>query len=207
MKISYALTVCNEVQEFKRLLDFLTTCIREEDEIVVLIDGNKGLDKELREIAMQSERVSNVVVSGFEGDFAKWKNLLNSYCTGEYIFQLDADELPAEKLIEFLPQFLELNPGTELFFVPRQNRVEGLTREDIQRWGWNVNEQGLVNWPDYQGRIYKNLPSIQWSGKVHERITGMRVYGRLPDQLYLEHNKTIVKQREQNTLYNKLQYE
>ncbi len=40
MKISYAITVCNELEEVKRLLDLLLANKREQDEIVVLYDNN-----------------------------------------------------------------------------------------------------------------------------------------------------------------------
>lgn len=206
MKISYAITVCNEVQEFKRLLDFLTAHIQEEDEIVVLVDGSKGKDREILELTKDVPQVNNIAVGQFEGDFANWKNILNSYCTGEYIFQLDADEVPVEGLTKYLPTILASNSEVDLFFIPRKNRVEGLTDEDIRKWGWRV-QNGLVNWPDYQGRIYKNLPQIKWQGKVHEKIVGIRTYGHLPDMLYLEHDKTITKQREQNALYSQIQNE
>ena len=206
MKISYAITVCNEVQEFKRLLDFLIAHIREEDEIVVLVDGSKGKDREILELTKNVPQVNNIAIGQFEGDFANWKNILNSYCTGEYIFQLDADEVPVEELTKYLPVILASNPEVDLFFIPRKNRVEGLTDEDIRKWGWRVQD-GLVNWPDYQGRIYKNLPQIKWQGKVHEKIVGVRTYGHLPDMLYLEHDKTITKQRAQNALYSQIQNE
>jgi hypothetical protein len=41
MKISYAITVCNELEEVKRLVNFLLSNKREEDEIVVLADSPK----------------------------------------------------------------------------------------------------------------------------------------------------------------------
>ena len=60
-----------------------------------------------------------------------------------------------------------------MIYIPRVNTVQGLTTEHIQKWGWQVNERGWVNWPDYQTRIYKNTDEIQWMNKVHERITDM----------------------------------
>ena len=42
MKISYAITVCNESQEIQRLIPFLINNKREEDEIVVLYDSENG---------------------------------------------------------------------------------------------------------------------------------------------------------------------
>ena len=74
-------------------------------------------------------------------------------------------------MIAYLPQVLEDNP-VDIIFVPRVNTVNGLTQEHIQKWRWNVNEKGWVNWPDYQTRIYKNTKDVTWMNKVHEKITG-----------------------------------
>ena len=43
MRISYAVTVCNELAEIQRLLPFLIENKREEDEIVVFYDSNNGI--------------------------------------------------------------------------------------------------------------------------------------------------------------------
>ena len=42
MKISYAITVCNEKDEIRRLVDFLNQTKRSEDEIVILFDKKNG---------------------------------------------------------------------------------------------------------------------------------------------------------------------
>lgn len=205
MKISYAITVCTEAQEFRRLLNFLVPLIREEDEIVVLQDISKHSDGVDRVFLDFADHIEIRVTGKFEEDFAAWKNMLNSYCTGEFIFQLDADEIPEEILISKLPEILEANPTIDLIWVPRDNRIEGLTADDIRRWHWKVEESGRVNWPDFQGRIYRNLPNISWSGKVHERIVGIKSYSFLPDAFYIHHNKKIEKQRAQNAFYNTIQ--
>jgi hypothetical protein len=86
------------------------------------------------------------------------------------------------------------------------NTVEGLTQEHIQKWRWNVNEQGWVNWPDYQWRIYKNSDSIRWENKVHEKLVGFDTISNLPmvEQLSLQHSKTIDRQERQNSYYETL---
>ena len=50
MKISYAIPVCNEHAELKRLLEFLIKCKRQEDEIVILCDEGNTTDKVLKVI-------------------------------------------------------------------------------------------------------------------------------------------------------------
>jgi len=159
MKISYAITVCNEFVEIQRLVSFLLEYKRPQDEIVVLYDianGDEGIEQYLRAKSINSEFAW--VPGEFKGHFANWKNKLTSYCSGDYIFQIDADEIPNEVLLSNLPGMLEMNPDNDVFLVPRVNTVTGLTKEHITNWRWNVDEQGRVNWPDYQWRIWKNKP-------------------------------------------------
>lgn len=64
----------------------------------------------------------------------------------------------------------------------------------------------IVNFPDYQSRIFKNLPYIRWEKRLHERVVGAKSYAFLPkeEDFALYHNKTIEKQIETNLRYNKL---
>lgn len=64
----------------------------------------------------------------------------------------------------------------------------------------------IVNAPDPQGRLFKNLPRIEWKRRLHEKIEGARTYVHLPAvyELSLHHNKTIEKQIQTNIKYNKL---
>lgn len=208
MTISYAITVCNEFVEIQRLVHFLLKNKRVQDSIVILYDSKNG-DPEI-EVFLRSHSLNKEFAwhkSEFQGHFADWKNKLTSLCKGDYIFQIDADEMPNELLISHLPDLLELNPDNEVYLVPRVNTVEGLTDEHIAKWGWNVNAKGWVNWPDYQWRIFKNVPKIKWKDKVHESITGFTQYSYLPadtEAFCLYHPKTIKKQEKQNDYYNTL---
>jgi hypothetical protein len=138
-------------------------------------------------------------------DFATFKNNLIALCSKDYIFQIDADEYPSEWLLDYLPSVLEANPETEVFLVPRINTVEGITQEHIDKWRWNV-EEGRINFPDYQWRIWKNKPEIKWINKVHERLDGFGLYTSLPslDSCCLYHPKTIERQEKQNQFYDTL---
>ena len=207
MKISYAITVCNEFVEIQNLLLFLLKHKRHEDEIVVLYDsknGSKSIEQFLRAKSINSE--FSWYKGEFKGHFADWKNKLNSFCTGDYIFQIDADELPPKYLVENLGVILEMNKTVDVYRVPRINTVEGLTQEHIQKWRWRVDEKGWVNFPDYQWRIYKNDSKIKWVNKVHEVLTGFDIMSDLPleEEYCLTHNKTIKKQEKQNKYYNTL---
>ena len=207
MKISYAITVCNELEEVKRLVTFLHHNKRQEDEIVVLADSPK-MSQELQDqlYRYSSANWIKLIESKFEGHFADWKNKFFKVCSGDYIFQIDADELPTSQLIVALPSILELNEEVDVFLVPRINTVEGLTQEHIRQWRWNVNEKGWVNFPDYQWRIYRNDPGIRWRNKVHEVIEGHKTSTLLPaEELYcLYHPKTIERQEKQNNYYDTL---
>jgi len=142
----------------------------------------------------------------FNRHFADWKNKLTSLCSGDYIVNIDADEIPNQYLVENLPSILELNPDIDVYRVPRVNTVKGITEEHIRVWGWRVNENGWINWPDRQMRIYKNTPEIKWESKVHETLVGFKTITDLPEmeELALYHPKTIEKQEKQNQLYNEI---
>tara|TARA_R110000851_G_scaffold93522_2_gene203794 strand:+ start:2236 stop:2874 length:639 start_codon:yes stop_codon:yes gene_type:complete len=209
MKISYAITVCDEFLEIQRLLSLLINNKRIQDEIVVLVDlsKNKPTSELLRYLhELSSEDYINLIEDNFKGHFADWKNLLTGYCSGDYIFQIDADEIPNEYLIENLPPLLEANPEVDMFRVPRVNTVKGLTEEHIKKWGWDVNEKGWVNWADWQMRIYRNTPNIKWVNKVHEVLEGYKTHGMLPleEEWALYHPKDIKRQEKQNEYYNKI---
>ena len=203
MTISYAITVHNELEELTKLLDFLNNNIREEDEVVIQYDKN-GVTNEVMEFLNIKKEIHGYTIIGFplNKDFASYKNNLKSNCTKDYIFQIDADEIPHEVMIAYLPQVLEENP-VDIIFVPRVNTVDGLTQEHIQKWRWNVNEKGWVNWPDYQTRIYKNTEDVTWMNKVHEKITGYDTFSNFPAEEHwaLYHPKKIDRQEKQNEFY------
>ena len=183
MTISYAITVCNEIKELTKLLNFLQLKIRKEDEIVIQYDEASVTNEVKEYVTLMDNMHENHKVIGFplNKDFASFKNNLKSHCSKDYIFQIDADEIPNDFLVEYLPQVLEENP-VDIVFVPRVNTVEGLTQSHIDKWKWNVNEKGWVNWPDYQTRIYKNTDEVMWMNKVHERITGYDTFSNFPAQ-------------------------
>ena len=203
MTISYAITVCNELEEIQKLLNFLQVRIREEDEIVIQYDDQSVTD-EVMEYLTLMEKIHKYTVVGFplNKDFGAFKNNLKQSCTKDYIFQIDADEIPHEVLVEYLPQLLESNQ-VDVIFVPRVNTVEGLTDEHIQKWKWKVNEEGWVNWPDYQLRIYKRTDDVEWRNKVHETITGYDTFSNFPaqEEWSLYHPKQIDRQEKQNQFY------
>ena len=210
MKISYGLTVCNEHLEIHKLLNYLHERIDFEDEIVVVYDKNRVTEEVmfiLKNFSLKRTNGYMFYPFDFKQNFLENKNYMNSKCTGDYIFQIDADEIPEGFLLQNLKQVLESNQ-VDLLITPRKNLVPGLTQEHIQRWGWRVTEQGWVNWPDYQKRVYKNIPEIEWRGhQIHGMVEGYKTYAALPmeEEWSIIHNKTLERQEKQNDRYDQIE--
>ena len=207
MKITYAITVCNEIMEIQKLLSLLLDNKRTEDQVVVLYDqknGSKNVEEFLRAKSVNGEFRWHS--EEFQGHFADWKNRITKLCGGDYIFQIDADEFPHKSLLTSLPVILAANPDNEVYLVPRVNTVKGLTEAHINKWGWKVDGKGWINYPDYQWRIWKNKPEIRWKNKVHEVLEGFKTYAPLPakEELSLYHLKGIERQEKQNEYYDSL---
>ena len=202
MKISYGITVHNEAEELQKLLEVLNKNIDKEDEIVVCVDGD---DEKVEAVLGEflSEHNAIVYKRKLEKDFSAQKNSVIEKSSGDYIFHIDADEYPNEILLQQLKEILKIN-YVDLIWIPRVNTIDGMTQEDVQRWGWRVTEKGWVNYPDYQARVFRNSDNIRWTRPLHEYITGCKTYAHLPPQeeFSLYHPKTIEKQTQQNTFYN-----
>ena len=204
MKISYSILTHNETDSLMKLINFLGIHKNKEDEIVILDDYSTN--KETQKILDTTTSIYNIK---FEQrhllkDYAGQKNHLKNMCSGDYIFNLDADELPNISLLRNVKDILKVNPSIDLYWVPRVNTVEGLTQEHIDKWKWQVNEKGWVNWPDYQGRIWRNRPNIMWKNKVHEVLTGYREHTFFPaeEEFCFYHPKDIIRQERQNKFYD-----
>jgi hypothetical protein len=207
INITYAITVCNELEEITKLVDFLKDRIKKDDEILIQYDEESVTDPIKSYLTILSQLHTNTIkVIGYplNNDFASFKNNIKNNANGIFIFQIDADEIPSEYLVENLSEFIEFNKDVDLFFVPRINTVEGLTKTHIKKWKWNVNDNGWVNFPDYQTRIYRRTSEIEWVGKVHERIVGYNTLSILPnEEIYcLYHHKQIDRQEKQNAYYD-----
>ena len=206
MKISFAITVCNELEEIKKLIPFLLENKRINDEIVILYDNKNG-NPEVLDFLLPYNKLPNVQTwrgLDFDNNFADWKNKLTEYCTGDYIFQIDADEMISKYMVQNINVIIGMNPDVDLYYLPRINTVDGITQEHINKWSWNVDEKGYINFPDFQGRVFKK--DLKWSGNVHERIVGSKKYSLLPEDFVycIQHNKTIDRQEKQNNYYNTL---
>jgi glycosyltransferase involved in cell wall biosynthesis len=203
--ISFGITTKNEGAYIQDLLDQLVPyCETSGDEIVVVDDfSTDPYTITLLEEYRQSGSIK-FHQHALNKDFAAHKNFLSEQCTGDYIFQVDADETFHPNLLTYLHDIVDNNTEIDLFLIPRVNIVHGLTDDDIKRWGWHVNEQGWVMPPDYQTRLFRNHPDIRWNGAVHERIVGYKTIAPLPpeEEWSLYHIKDVERQRAQNNFYS-----
>tara|TARA_B100000424_G_scaffold238648_1_gene204851 strand:- start:3265 stop:3888 length:624 start_codon:yes stop_codon:yes gene_type:complete len=207
MKVSYAITTHNECEEINELLGVLVHHIDSEDEIVILDDYS---DERTQEVftswTNQYQQINwKIEQRALNKNFSEQKNYLTRMCSGDYIINIDADEIPHDVFLNQIKQVIEINE-VDLIWVPRVNTVDGITQEHINKWGWNVNEKGWINYPDYQARVYKNAEHIKWIKPVHERIDGFKTFAHLPphEELSFYHRKQIDKQEKQNKFYGEI---
>ena len=167
-KISYAITVCNESREIYSLISFLIKVKDYNDEINVLVDSSNVDDETLNVLNRFGD---HIVVNhrAFGGNFAEHRNYHTTLCTGKWIFVIDADEMPQEDFVERLKGILKIIKH-DILYVPRINICPGFTKDWIASLKFGTNTMGWINYPDYQGRIYRNIPDIYWDGKLHESI-------------------------------------
>ena len=211
MTISYLITCCNEDRTLGNLLERVYSSMDYEDEIVIL-DDFSGNPK-TQEILSEYSKKDNVKLyqHALDRNYGAHKNYGNELCKNDFIFQLDGDECPSSTLILNIKSIIEANPEIELFAVPRINDFKGVTPEHAKQWGWRLspcpihNNRLIVNFPDTQGRIYKNDPKrIRWNRRLHEKLEGYTKFTTLPldYELSLYHDKTIEVQLQTNKRYN-----
>ena len=204
--ISIAIGTHNEGSNLKALLSQLTR--RAIVPEIIVVDDNSTNKETLDILDKFSDRIW-IYKHPLNNDFAEHKNFMIDKCKGDFIFNVDADEIVPDFLLANLESIVKEN-DVDMFNVPRLNTVEGLTPAHVKKWGWNLSTvgsvQNVVNWPDYQTRIFRKHPAIRWAGKVHERIVGFQTFGTLPAtfQYALQHHKTIHKQELQNSFYDKI---
>jgi glycosyltransferase involved in cell wall biosynthesis len=207
MTLSYAIPVCNEWVQLEYLLNYLFKNKRSQDEVVIQCDEGNTTSSVYQVLKQFSDyKQLKVIEFPLNKDFASFKNNLKDACSGDYIFQIDADEYPDDYLMATVEEVIKMNDSVDVFWVPRINKVEGLTQEHINKWRWNVDQDGRINFPDYQCRILKNVKRIKWKNKVHEVLTGHKSESHLPanDEYCLIHLKDIKRQEKQNKFYNTL---
>ena len=165
IKITYSIQVCNESRELFSLLNFLIKTIDYVDNIHVIVDSLHKTEKVQKVLDYFGSNVT-IFERPFDS-FYKNSQYHKEVATGDYIFGIDADEMPQEILIKSLKQVISTTEQ-EIIFIPRINIHPGMTQEFLHKCKqFKVNEMGWINWPDFQGRVYKNVDHINWSDEIH----------------------------------------
>lgn len=237
ISISYAITVCNEHEELRRLLTQINKIAQPEDQIVIQVDHFKHT-QEVDDVIEDFKDVFEVRGIEFvklncslndENDrpnFAKFKNNLLSWCKRDWVVNLDAAELLGEDLAKYIKYFIEDHEDVECIILSRWNIVHDITEEYIKEMKWSAfrditNNDIVVNYPDYQSRIFKNR-DIRYEVNVHEKLIGYDTSATVdmsldsnnfsdPEDLikYIKkwsiiHEKTFEKQKQQNKFYESI---
>ena len=197
--ISYAITTHNEGRPVQDLIDHIKGQMSREDELVIVDDYSTD-----QTTLSAISDVRFVYKRKLNNNFSSQKNYLNSKCTKDYIFQFDGDELPSTSLLSVAKAFVKNYQDTDLFWIPRYNRLFELDMDYINKWGWTVDDQNRINYPDYQGRLFKNSASIQWTRPVHEIISGHKTQRIFPQNAGVDilHTRHMHRQIQSNKYYD-----
>lgn len=206
--ISFLITCKNEGYQLQLLLERLLE-YKDNNECIILDDFTEDEDTKNVLQNISGTQFFKVYQHKLDRNYSEHKNYGKSLCKGKYIFQIDADELPSKILLDNLKEIIELNNDIDLFWIPRINDFKGVNPDNARQWGWRLSpyeDRLIVNWPDPQGRLFKNVPYMEWKRRLHEKVEGAKTFVHLPSEFdfSLLHNKTIEKQIETNIKYNKI---
>jgi glycosyltransferase involved in cell wall biosynthesis len=223
VKVSYLITTHNETDSLRKLIDVIKRHITDGHECVILDDHSTNDET----LAILTEvgahpRIS-VAQHKLNGDYGAHKNAGIEHCAGKWIFQIDADEYPSEGLISNIDAIVDSNDENEVLWLPRVNLFHGVTDVDAKQWGWRLSsfsdithnkvvsdeymdvvDLQIVNFPDFQSRLFRNEPHIRYQRRLHEKVEGFKSYTFIPPQvdIALIHKKTMETQRNTNRRYN-----
>lgn len=96
-----------------------------------------------------------------EADFSAQRNRMLQYCTGEWIFYLDADERLDEAGWKILRQASAIKECNG-WYLPRMTFYPD---KKHCRMGYGL-------WPDLQLRLFRNTKQLVFVNKVHEQLNG-----------------------------------
>ena len=118
MGISFLVTAYNEYEDLKKLLAQLLKILRPTDELVIQLDSKATVEviQLVDDFILKNNDSIGVKKCHFDlnKDFASFKNNAKSYCTKDWVFQIDADETLSSTFSVVLHQVLEANDGIDL---------------------------------------------------------------------------------------------
>ena len=100
MKISYSILTHNETNSLSELIQFLVKHKDEEDEIIILDDySDNEKTKEILDTMCSIHEIKFEQRHLYK-DYGGQKNHLKGMCKGQFIINIDADELPNKWLMK-----------------------------------------------------------------------------------------------------------
>ncbi|NFF64929.1 glycosyltransferase family 2 protein [Clostridium sporogenes] len=151
MKLSIAMMVKNESKYLDKCLSSLKPVLEAVSSELIIVDT--GSTDNTVEIA--KKYTDKLYFRNWNNDFSDMRNITINYCSGEWIFIIDGDEVLQEpqSIIDALT--LKLDKEYNTLFI----RVKSLHSE------YDLNSYSILTSP----RIFKNDGSFKYEGKVHNQ--------------------------------------
>ncbi len=202
---SFAVLTHNESKDYlEKCISCILASMQNDEELVIVDDFSTNADtiEYLDKLNTYNDKI-HIFQHSLNKDFAQQKNFMNSMCKNEWIFNLDADEYMSVDTINWYRQLIVANPTLQALCLPRKNIVTDITDDYIKSQSWHItyNAVGekLINFPDYQCRIYKKC--AVWHNAVHETIDLPKAAIRPDERLAIIHIKSFDRQVAQNNFY------
>lgn len=211
MKLSYCICTHNEGDYVGSLLELICKNLVGDDEIIV-VDDYSDDNKTLSYLKMFSDHIKSYQ-HHLNGDFSAHKNFAASMCTGDAIFSIDADEYFSGDKISRLRDLTEkmiMTGRNDVIILPRINMLDRMDEHFIATHKITSviiegEEKKIINYPDWQIRIWSNKSGLRFSGIVHETLSGYKKPFYCDDIGFaIEHIKTFDRQMKQDELYRGL---
>lgn len=201
--ITFLITACNEKRELEENLKFVNAFKQNGDEVLVLLDEGKS-DNEILQIAKDGS--DRVIFQTLNKDFSAFKNFGIKEARNNHVLHLDADEIVNAVIVQVIRNIICNKNDVSGIHIPRINIVNNASSEDLRRFNFTINENGWINWPDYQPRFINKLSGIHFVNKVHETFNdhSKTVFLEASAPYALLHIKDIDKQKQQNQFYDTL---
>ena len=153
VRLSQVMIVKNEEKNIEKALSWAKRVAFEQ---IVIDTGSTD-----RTIEIAERMGAKVVEFEWVNDFSKAKNFAIEQATGNWIAFLDADEY-----------FTEINTQKLMVFLKRiMSDANMKANFHVINCAWvNVDEEGNRFSIQDQERIFRNLPSIRYIGRIHERL-------------------------------------
>lgn len=185
MKISFVTSTFNEEKRLAACLDSVKDLVEE----IVVVDGS-STDKTV-EIAKKYK--ANILVTNNPPIFLINRQKAIDMAKGEWLLQLDGDEVATPELIEEIKGVLKKDIKENGYFIPRKNWFMG---RFLMKGG---------QYPDYQLRLYRR-DRVHFALKdVHEQAIVEGGIGHLKSPMlhypYPDFNAYLVKWRRYNDVF------